>query len=534
MIKVFADDQPVYAPHLPDYELMTLQVTKSAAKSGTVTFTMPPNHPKYDSFVEYKTIVTIYRDNVLLFRGRAIPPTQDDFYNCRTITCEGELGFLLDSIVRPYLYQDTPEAIFADLIANHNAQVDAEKTFVAGEVTVKDPNDYIRLESTTAEETGLAIDKLLDRVGGYLVFTTNDEGQRVINWYEDPGYRSDQVIEFGSNLLDFSRSGVNAELATVIVPYGAADPETGVRVTIESVNDGLDFVQDDEAVALRGRITRAVYWEDVTEPANLLRKVMEYLANVKNIVTSLLLSAVDLSVMDKSIDSFRVFDRVRVRSKPHKVDEYFFVMERVYNLLNPDQDTITLGKEVATLTGADAAGDRKAQTDLHKTEASIRADYSMDIAKEIQAAKTLLATLIQQTETAIKLEVSETYVTNDSVDSKISTTFEQTKASFDFTFSELEKKVNDNDKYAREQFEERKKYIRFVDGNILLGEAGNELELKIQKDRISFYDSGAEVAYFSNKKLVVKDGNFLNSLQIGKFSFLPRDNGNLSLVKVGE
>lgn len=533
MIRVYADDQLIYTPLLPEYELQTLQATDSATMSGTATITLLPNHPKRDSFVAYKTIVTIYRHDGLLFRGRVLS-VQDDFYNCRTITCEGERGFLLDSIVRPYLYQDSPAVIFEDLIANHNAQVDVEKTFLVGEVTVTDSNDYIRLENGTAEETSLVLDKLLERVGGYLVFTTNNEGQRVINWYADPGYRSNQVIEFGSNLLDFSRTGVNAELATVIVPYGAADPETGVRVTIESVNDGLDFVQDDEAVALRGRITRAVYWDDVTEPVNLLRKVKEHLASVKNIVTSLLLSSVDLSLLDKSVDSFRVFDHVRVRSKPHNVDEDFFVMERTYDLLNPDQDTVALGKETATLTGADASGDRKAQNALHQTEASIRADYSMDIAKEIQAAKTLLQSLIQQTEDRIKLEVSETYVSNANVEELVSTTFEQTKDSFDFTFSELEKKVNENDKYARDQFEERRKYIRFVDGSIHLGDTGNELELKIQKDRISFYDSGFEVAYFSNKKLVVKDGNFLNSLQIGNFALLPRDNDNLSLVKVGD
>lgn len=533
MIRVYADDQLVYAPQLPDYALTVLQVTDSATMSGTATFTMPPNHPKINSFENYKTVVTIYRNGELLFRGRALYAT-DDFYNCRTITCEGERGFLLDSIVRPYLYQDEPAVIFADLIATHNAQVDAEKAFIVGEVTVEDPNDYVRLENSTAEQTGIVLDKLLERVGGYFVFTTNPDGQRVINWYADPGYRSDQVIEFGVDLLDFSRTGANQDMATVIIPYGAADPDTGVRATVESVNDGLDFIQDDEAVALRGRISRAVYWDDVTDPANLLTKARQYLADIKNVVTTLQLTSVDLSVLDKSIDTFRVFDLVRVRSQPHNVDEDFMLTERSYDMLNPDLDKVVLGKEVATLTGSDAAGDRNAQSQLQKTEASIRADYSMDIAREIQAAKTLLTSLIQQTETAIKLEVSETYVTNDSVDSKISTSFQQTKDAFEFTFGELEKKVNENDAYTREQFAESKKYIRFVDGNILLGEVGNELELKIQKDRISFYDSGTEVAYFSNKKLVVKDGNFLNSLQIGAFALLPRDNGNLSMVKVGE
>jgi hypothetical protein len=238
---------------------------------------------------------------------------------------------------------------------------------------------------------------------------------------------------------------------------------------------------------------------------------------------------VDLSVLDKDIDSFRVLDRVRVRSTPHSVDEDFLLTDRMYDLLNPDLDTVVMGKEVATLTGGDVAGDRNAQTQIHRTESAILADYN----RQIAATTRTLTSLISQTESSIKQEVAETYATNDSVDSKVKTSYEQTKNEFNFTFDTLEKKVDDNDAETREQFAEQRKYIRFVDGNILLGQAGNVLELKIQKDRISFYDDGAEVAYFSNKKLVVKDGNFLNSLQIGNFAFIPRDNDNLSLVKVG-
>lgn len=532
MIKVYADDRLVYAPNLDDYALQTLQVTVSATASGTATITLPPGHPAINSFTSYKTIVTVYRESVLLFRGRALYVT-DDFYNFRTITCEGERGFLHDSVVRPYLYQDSPAAIFADLIAIHNAQVDASKAFIVGEVTAIDANDYVRLESMSAEQTAVVLDKLIERVGGYLVFTTNQTGQRVINWYADPGYRSSQVIEFGANLLDYTRTGISTELATVIIPYGAENTETGERVTIESVNDGLDFIQDDEAVAIRGRIVRAVYWDDVTEPANLLRKAQQHLNHSKNLVTSLQLSAVDLSVLDKDIDTFQVLDRVRVYSKPHELDEDFLLTDRNYNLLQPELDTIVLGKEVETLTGADAAGDRSAQSELHKTEVSIRADYKQNIAQAIQETKETLTSLIQQTEEAIRLEVSESYATNGEVDSKISTSLTQLSDSFTFLFDTLEQKVDENDAEARAQFAERQKYIRFKDGNILLGEEKNTLELKIQKDRISFYDDGAEVAYFSNKKLVVLDGHFLNSLRIGDFAFLPRDNGNLSLVKVG-
>lgn len=321
-------------------------------------------------------------------------------------------------------------------------------------------------------------------------------------------------------------------MATVVVPYGAVLDDTGERLTIESVNDGLDYIQDDEAVAIRGHISRPLYWDDVTEPQNLLTKAQQALSKLRNIVNSLQLSAVDMSALDKDIDTFQVLDLVRVVSRPHGIDEDFLLTDRYYDLLHPELDTVILGKEVITLTGEGVAGDKVNRDELHRVETEIREDYVKDIEQAVQSTTEQLSSLIQQTESTIRMEISETYITGEEVDSKISTSMTQTAEGWDFNFSELEKKVDENDAEARAQYEEQKKYIRFVDGNIQLGEENNTLELRIQKDRISFYDDGAEVAYFSNKKLTVRDGHFLNSLQVGSFAFLPRDNGNLSLVKV--
>ena len=533
MIEVLLDGVTAYDSRLNDRAVLGLKSTAGLNKGGTAEIILRPDHPAYNAFVNYRSIVEISRDDLLLFRGRALYPTDDNLCN-RTITCEGERCFLQDAVMRPYLYQDTPAAIFADVIGIYNSQVEAAKQFVAGTVTVTDANDYVRLESENAEQVSDTIDKLVERCGGYIVFTTNDEGLRVINWYAELGYRSNQVIEFGENLLDFSRTQASTDLATRIIPYGAKNEETGERVTITSVNDGLDFVEDAAAVALRGVIARPVYWDDVTTPANLLRKAQQYLENSKMIITSLQLSAVDLSILDKDIDSLRVGDTIQVKSQPHGVDDVYLLRERTYNLLDPAQDTVVLGKDLATLTGADVAGDRDTMSQLHRVEHIIKSDYKLGIAQAIESVETTLTSLIEQTSQAIRLEVSETYAKNDDIQSYISTTLTQLADSFTFEFDSLKATVDANDAEAREQFETIHKYIRFVDGDIILGEDGNTLTLRIENDRISFLDGGAEVAYFSNKQLYVLDGHFLNSLRVGKFAFLPRENGNLSLVKVGE
>lgn len=533
MIQVYADDLLAYDSRLEDYALLGLTVTTGLNKGGTASITMPQHHPAYNDFISYKTLVRIYKDGSLLFRGRSLYPT-DDFYNRRTITCEGELCFFQDSVIRPYLYQDGPAAVFADIVALHNAQVDTFKQFVVGTITVTDPNNYIRLESESAQQTSEVITKLLERVGGYIVFTTNASGQRVINWYESLTYRSGQVIEFGENLLDFARDGADTDMATVIVPYGAKDETTGQRVDITSVNDGLDFIQDYDAVALRGAIVKTATWDDVTLPVNLLAKAQQYLASSKLAVTTLELTAVDLSDMDKSIDSFQVGDNIQVRSLPHGVNESFQLTERTYDLLAPSNGKVTLGKQVATLTGSDAAGDRQSASDLQRLEQSIKSNFTIANASAIEELRETLTSLIAQTSESITLEVTEEYTTNGDLTGKLETAMTQLSDSFNFQFTQLQAVIDENDVEARAQFDTLSKYIRFEDGDIILGEAGNELVLRIENDRITFLDDGAEVAYLSDKRLFVTDGHFLQSLQVGSFAFVPRANGNLSLMKVVE
>ena len=536
-LQVYADDQTVYDNRLDDYKLLELKSTTGLNKGGTATITMPPNHPAYNAFTSHRTIVEIYKDRVLTWRGRALYPT-DNFYKQRTITCEGERCFLRDATMRPYLYQDAPAAIFEHVVMLYNSQVEAFKQFKLGSCTVTDPNNYIRLESTKAEQVLDTIDKMVERCGGYIVFTTNSDGDRVINWLAELNYANNQTIEFGENLLDYSRTDANTDLVTVVIPYGAQieneDGTEGERVTIASVNDGLDFIQDDAAVALRGVISRPVYWDDITEPANLLAKAQQYLNEKKNAITSLTLSAFDLSAQGQEFDTFREGDTVRVRSKPHGVDTTFLLEDREEDYLNPSQGRITLGKDLRSLTGADVDGDRQTANELNRVERVIRSDYQLNTALAIAELKQTLMSEISQTAEAIKLEVADTYATSEGIESIVSTSMEQLKDSFTFTFTEMQKNIDGNDDATRKQFELIEKYIRFVDGNIILGESGNELELHIENDIISFLNDGAVVAYFSNKKMTVTDGEFLHSLIIGNIGIIPRSNGNTSIVKISQ
>lgn len=161
-------------------------------------------------------------------------------------------------------------------------------------------------------------------------------------------------------------------------------------------------------------------------------------------------------------------------------------------------------------------------------------EQSIDNAKEDLEVYT--QTLIEQTRESIEMTVSEEYYTKSDAEElvgSIDTRFEQTKDEFLFEFNQFEESLDQSIADTEAKFNDISKYIRFVDGDIILGERDNPLTLRIEHDRIAFLDNNSEVAYFSNNQLYVTDVKVLNRLDIGKFSWLPRDNGNTTLRFIG-
>ena len=114
-----------------------------------------------------------------------------------------------------------------------------------------------------------------------------------------------------------------------------------------------------------------------------------------------------------------------------------------------------------------------------------------------------------------------------------STSLTQTAEDFNFKFDTVNERITEENGEIIRVLEENSKYIRLVDGEIILGEEGALLTTKISNGRISFlYNDIVEVAYISDQKLYITQAEILESITLGNFAFLPRANGNLSFKKV--
>lgn len=534
MYRVYCDGLLLYHSKLESLQILNPSLDLEVNKTGSFDFGVEQGHPYYGMIRKLKSIITVYQDDYLLFRGRVLDE-EIGWYNEKKITCEGELAFFLDSIQRPYEFSGSIRGFLQMLIDIHNAQVDEVKRFTLGNVTVTDPNDYIVRSDIDYTNTWEVIQKkLLDLLGGYII-VRHENDMHYIDYLSSINILSPQKIRFGENLLDLKRVRKGEEVATVIIPLGAKlkndeGQDTDKRLTIEAVNGGVDFVQDADAIAQFGTIVNKVIFDDVTDPENLKAKGQAYLAESVKLPESIELTAADMAAAGVDIQSFHVPTMVDAESVPHGLRQRFLVSKLILKLLEPGANKMTLGKVSTGFSEAvHGIGDGQGmilQTVESRAQATAEAVYNVE--------QNLLATM-QVTDQNIMARVAEEYTLKDDTDalvSAVSTEVQQTKDSFSILFNQFTADIADVAAGTDAEFEEIRKYIRFVDGKILLGEVGNELELQIANDRISFLQDGAEVAYFSNRKLYITDAQVLHSLQIGGFAFMPRANGNTSFKKI--
>lgn len=116
---------------------------------------------------------------------------------------------------------------------------------------------------------------------------------------------------------------------------------------------------------------------------------------------------------------------------------------------------------------------------------------------------------------------------------EISTKLTQTENQFEMNFTNVSNSLADLSESTVEQFSNINKYIRFLNGDIILGEEGNATTLKIENDRIAFLDSNNEVMYITDQELYIMKAIIATQLTIGKFSWVPRSNGNVSFRYIG-
>ena len=391
--------------------------------NGSATFKVFPTHPYYDKVKKLTTDIVICRDDEPEFYGRVLYD-DEDFSGTKKVFVEGELAFLCDSIQRPKVYHNiSVKAYVQDLIDIHNAQVEERKQFVVGRVTVKDSNDSLYRYSNYEDTRTAFKEKLTSRLGGHLVIR-HEDGLRILDYLSDEDYytRNTQGIRFGKNLLDFSKNMDASDLATCIIPLGAKldedeqDPALEAiseqRRTIASVNGGVDYVTDDNAVKEYGKIYKTVTWDDVTVPENLKKKAEEYLKSVQFEKMVLELKAIDLNLTDESFQRFEVGNMIQCVSTPNGLDREFPLTKKKVYITSFKNNTVTLGDE--TSAKSYTSSNRQSTAEMEETIKSLPSKTEI-LQEALRSAQDLIN---KQVASGYAVHVPNEFIVADDVDYK--------------------------------------------------------------------------------------------------------------------
>lgn len=540
LFRVFVDGQLFYHPQLSQLAITKAQVKEDADNIDSLALSAPFNHPYLSLVRPMASTIVCKKDDRIVFEGRALDEGSD-LYNTHTWVCESCLAYLKDTIQPPYDYQGTLKGLLEYFVSEHNKNVEDKKKFTVGNVTVTDDNDYVHYSSTDFSVTLDAIrSKLLKTHGGYLSVRYTENG-RLLDYLADFSEYSVQTVEFGRNLLNVALSMDHAERATTLIPLGAKiktidemgnEVETDERVGIAAVNDGKNYIFDDAAVKEIGWIWATEIWEDVTLPANLLRKAQTRLPELSKGIVSMELTIVDESDTGADIGDIHARQYVDCLSPPHGIDGRYLCVSKTTDYLNPANNTITIGASGVRLTSASV-----------RQEQNISAleDELLGTTREINGSISSLAvnlhecySEITKTSEQIGMAVREEYITRSDLaaiqaDFETSITQSSTEIRMDFTqeVSELRGTVANNQMLLEE-------YIRFKGALIELGKVGNAFTAELSNVELAFKENGQKIAYISNQILVITNAEIRNKLSLGNesrgwFDFIPRANGNLSI-----
>ena len=370
MFHIYADGKSIYEPIDDELIVNSPKLTLEMGKAGALQFIVPPSHRYYSLFQQLKTIVTVELDGVEIFRGRVLSNNRN-FNNMRTIYCEGNLAYLVDSVQKGKKFKGTTHELFRKIVQQHNARVEAEKEFRVGTINIEDREIILSgttdkddqeqaeaLETTSFDYEQIVLNSivddwqtsfdyietcLIDYCGGYLR-TRRVGNVNYLDLITDYGNTAVQEIEFGTNLLDLTEEVSAEDVFTVLIPLGDDN------LTIAEVNHGSDELVDTAGVERYGRIVKTHVFDNVNKASTLLENARRFMASHVNMPITITVKAVDMHLVDKSVREIYVGDRVHVNSLPHNIVDYLTCTKIEYDLDNPANNTYTFGNPRQTMT----------------------------------------------------------------------------------------------------------------------------------------------------------------------------------------
>lgn len=445
--KVLYGNQLLFDPYTDD-RITDTKLSSKLNAASYFDFTIAPTHSLYSKLAERAGEVRIHFNNLILFKGE-ITKIDEDFEGNYSVSCTGVLDYLTATRVRPYSTVEGEQPLkapssydgyFQWLIDQHNSNcLDSRKHFSVGvnQGNMLDKNNYIYRSSEQRPTTASEIeDKILNSAGGYL-FVRYQDDLNILDLYADIHDANTQIIDYGVNMLDFTKTTTTEGQYTAVVATGyTPDPPSGQTntkmkpITLDGCTDGGtpysstivkmgDRVYDINAVNRYGYHEYYVSNTDIKTYDGLLYYACKTLSTLLSPALTISVKAVDLAlIMGDKYQHLQLGQAVRIRSKPRKIDEYLMVNSIDLDLMNPENTTFDLGASYDTLTGQQSAYLKSLNASINTSLDTVSAlgDNVKNSAKLAQEAKDTANTANTNATYAVNKADSVTDLANSAVD----------------------------------------------------------------------------------------------------------------------
>lgn len=322
-------------------------------KAGSLEFTVEENHPLYRYFSPMISFLTITLDEEVLFHGRVLYSTTD-FYRQKKVYAEGDLAYLVDTVIEPSSFTGTKQQLLAEFIRVHNANIEiaanalpdkALKKLYLGQVTAEEKNEEITFGSDGYQDTWSAINDTLLKNNNSFIRTRfvqeNGTWKIYLDWIKDYNRTNTQRIEFARNLLELEDDVDGNEIFTVLIPLGKN------KLTIETVTEQhVKYILADQNSRNKyGLITRAKEFSEIDDAEKLYQAGAKYMTQcLKGINHKYSVTAVDLHFLDATKDILLLGDKVTLVSPLQNINNLEqTLMDVQYDLRNPENTQYTFG-----------------------------------------------------------------------------------------------------------------------------------------------------------------------------------------------
>lgn len=351
-------------------------VVKGINSIDSFSFSILPSNVGFAQIYDLQTLVTVYdtRRERYSFQGRVLysrDVMEESGLISKEVVCESYLGFLCDS-KQLYVGEKnwTVKEFLQHIVEVHNSQMEEYKHFVVGKVDLADENIYVGIQRDDSWVT--ITEKLIKKIGGEI--RVRVEGNvKYLDFLEKIGRYCSTGIVLTKNMKSISREHNPLEFISRLIPLGAKlkdefGNETEERLDITSVNNGLNYIENQEARAVYGIRYGYVEFDDVTVASNLYNKGMDYLIENSRVQTKYSITALDLSILGLEIEDFEVHNYYPIKNPLLGIDDMARGIKQNIDIVEEIKSAIEIGDNFKTLSDIQRERDRQVSELLKRKE----------------------------------------------------------------------------------------------------------------------------------------------------------------------